>query len=192
MLQEFNFSSTNLDDAFITSTSGTASVDVAMSGNHNWCNLLTGATQDSVAVLQLGDTDVTNKLDLPIATFCIKLEDVDEAEFGFFVEANTPFTANQKGAYFRVSGGELYAVTGDGVDETVTDIGAITTYSQYKIEFTSTQVRFYTEDLRTLRATHTTNITADDMTLKIASTNTTAVARDLRVDGLALMRLRKQ
>jgi sorbitol-specific phosphotransferase system component IIA len=147
-------------------------------------------TANSVVSLILGNTDVTNILDLPVVTFCLNAESNDLAEFGFFVKANTPFTANQKGAYFRFKNGKVYAVTGDGTNETETEIGNISQYSQYKIEITSTDVRFYTEDLRTLRATHTTNITSNDMTLKISLKNQTANNRILKCEGIALMRQR--
>jgi len=192
LLSSWTFASTNLSDDFLVDVTGTADVDVAMVDNHNFCILATGATANSVGVLQLGDDDVTNKLDLSILTAALQLESSDLEEFGFFTEANTPFTANQKGAYFRVVAGELYAVTGDGVDETETDIGPISEYAQYKIEFTSTQVRFYQDDLDVILATHTTNIPSDDITIKFSIKNQTASNRIMRVDALALRRLRKQ
>jgi hypothetical protein len=188
----WTFSSTNLDDDFTTSTSGTASISVGMSNNHNFLNLTTGTTANSVASVRLGNNDVTNKLDTPIFTTALKLESVDLAEFGFFTFAGSPFTANQKGAYFRIVSGILYAVTGNGTTEQTTNLGAISQYEQYKIEFTSTQVRFYVGDLMAIDATHTQSIPSDNLTLKINIKNQDTTNRILRVDGLALTRLRKK
>jgi len=192
LLAEWTFPAHNIPAEFTNAVTGSATVDVGMANNHNSMNLLTGATSSSVASLKLGDTDTTNKLDLPIFTSTIKLESNDLAEFGFFVYANTPFTANQKGAYFRISGGKLYAVTGTGAAETATEIGNLTTYGQYKIEFTSIDVRFYLDDLITPVATHTTTIPTEDITLKVSLKTQTTTPRILRMDGLALMRLREQ
>ena len=192
LLQDWVFSSTNIPDEFTTSLSGTGAIDVYMVNNHNFLNIETVATGSSVASLILGDDDVTNKLDLPIFTTAVRLEDVDLAEYGFFVKAGAPFTANQKGAYFRCTGGNIYAVCGNGVSETAVLIGAYSEYAQYKIEFTSTSVRFYINNLATPEETITTNIPTDDLTLKISAKNQTAAERILRVDGIALMRLRKK
>ena len=190
LLNVWLFPSHVLPADFTTDVSGTASIDTEMSSNHNWLDMETGATGSSVASLRLGDTDTTNKLDLPVATFAINAEDVDLAEFGLFTFANTPFTANQKGIYFRMKTGKVYAVTGDGADETETEIGNYDQFSQYMLVVSSTNVKFYTEDLSTLRATHTTNIPTDDLTLKVSIKNQTADNRILKSDGISLMRLR--
>lgn len=166
-------------------------VSVAMVDNHNFAVMTSGTTAGSIASMCLGSADMTNKLDLPIATFAIQLETVALAEFGFFKAATTPFTANQDGAYFRVSAGVLYAVTGDGAAETTTNLGAPDEYAVYRVEFTSTQVRFYQDDLESAVAIHTANITADDLTLKLSTKVSGGVSQILRTDGVGLTRLRK-
>ena len=192
LIQEWSFSSTSLSNDLTKIEANNGAVNIGMSSNHNFCNLISSTTANGLAVLELGEGDVTNKLDLPVFTTAIKLETSDKIEFGFFVHANAPFTANQKGAYFRISGGKVYAVTGNGTNETITEIGEVNTYEQYKIEFTSTDVRFYVGDIRTIDATHTTNIPTDNLTIKFSVKTNGGVSQIARVDGFALQRLRKR
>lgn len=173
---------------------GTAAI--AMVSGHNFLALISGTTAGSVASLRLGTADMTNKTDLPIMTAAVKVDTILSSELGFFTSAGTPFTANQKGAYFRISASKLYAVTGDGAAETATDITpadfAINKYYILRVEFTSTQVKFYVDDLVTAKATHSNNITTDNLTLKLSTKVSGGVSQILHSDGVGLQRLRKQ
>jgi len=169
---------------------GTAAITIV--NNHNFVVMTSTAAGGGLGSLRLGTGDMTNKLDLAITTMAINLGTTALHEFGFFVAADTPFTANQKGAYFRVSGGTLYAVTGDGAAETTTNLGAPSSYAVYRVEFTSTDVRFYVNDFTASVATHTTNIPTDDLTLKISAKVSGGVSQIIRTDGVRLQRLRKQ
>jgi len=173
-------------------TTGGATVAIAMVNNHNFLVLTTGGGAGDIASVRLGTADMTNKLDLAIATFSVNLQTTYGQEFGFFAAANTPFTTNQRGAYFIVGNGVLYAVTGDGAAETTTNLGTPNAYGIYRIEFTSTQVRFYVDDMVTPVAVHTTNITSDDLTLKASAKTYLFVSQIVRIDGIGLQRLRKK
>ncbi len=169
----------------------------AMVAGHLWITLDSGNASDGhLGTCRLANGDVTNKLDLPILTIAACLEDDDKIEFGFFKNGDTPFTANQDGAYFEMDANVLYAVTGDGAAETrtaVTPAGfAVPEYHVFRIEFTSTQVKFYIDSLVTPVATHTANITPDDLTIKLSAQRVGGVQQIMRADGIGLQRLRKQ
>ncbi|MHA1227919.1 MAG: hypothetical protein ACTSPV_14325 [Candidatus Hodarchaeales archaeon] len=127
----------------------------------------------------------------PIATECI--------EFGFFEDVHVPFTANTDGAYFRVDTNKIYAVTGDGVGETATDVTPATgipEYACYKIELTSTDCKFYIGDMKTPVATHTSvpdeNLPVGDLTMKYSCKNIGGGGGNqvlMYLDGSSLTRL---
>ena len=173
---------------------GTAAIDLV--SGHNFVKIESSVGAGDVGCLRLGTTDMTNKTDLPIATFTIKTDTIQNQEIGFFRAADTPFTANQNGAYFRILAGALYAVTGDGADEEVNDVTPATfninKYYQLRIEFTSTNVRFYIDDMVTPVQTNTTHITTDDLTFKASAGETGSVSQILHRDAFGLMRLRKK
>lgn len=192
IMQIWTFSSVNIPSEFTTLTTGSATINTEMSEYHNFLTIKTGTTSGSIGSLILGNRNVTNRRDLPILTIALKLEKKDQVEFGFFDYSTTPFTSNQKGAYFRISGGKVYSVTGDGTNETVTELGNANTYDQYRIEFTSTDIRFYITNLYSIKATHATNITNDDITIKISAKTYLGNEQIIRVDGIGLKRLRKR
>ena len=192
LTQSWVFSSTNIPDEFTTSTTGSATINVGMHDNHNFLNIVTGTTSGSIGSLILGNANVTNKNDLPVFTIALKLETTDQIEFGFFDYSTSPFTSNQKGAYFKISEGKVYAVTSDGTNKTETEIGEVSTYNQYRIEFTSSDVRFYVGSLYDVDATHTTNITNDNLTIKVSAKTYGSTSQIVRIDGIALTRLRKK
>lgn len=136
--------------------------------------------------------DFTDENDLPVLTVAIDLPTIQAQEFGFFKHSDTPFTANQSGAYFRVAGGILYSVTGTGAAETTTNLGAPNQYGVYRIEFTSSSVKFYVDDLVTPVATHTTHKTTDALNVKISAAVSGGVSQIARCDFIGLTRLRKQ
>ena len=140
-------------------------------------------------------SDVTSPDDLPVLTMAIDLDTPAGAgathEFGFFANAVVPFAANQDAAFFRVTANVLYSVTGAGAAETTSDLGAPGQYGVYRVEFTSTSVKFYVDDLVTAVATHAANITAADLNIKFSAQAVAAGAQVLRSDFVGLTRLRK-
>ncbi|MFA5084070.1 MAG: hypothetical protein WC475_01630, partial [Candidatus Paceibacterota bacterium] len=146
--------------------------------------------------MRLGTADMTNATDLPVATFTIKTDTILNSEIGFFKSADTPFTANQDGAYFRISASKIWAVTGDGAAEEAVDVTplgfGINKYYQLRIEFGSTWVKFYIDDLETEVSSNTTHITADDLTFKASSAVSGGVSQIIKLDGFGMTRLRKK
>lgn len=192
VLGYWTFSSTNIPAEFSEVETNNGTVTVGMTDNHNFCVLTSSVTAGGLAALVLGTDDVTNKLDLPEFNTAVQLATTAQHEFGFFTYAGVPFTANQNGAYFRVASNVLYAVTGSGAAETTTNLGPPNEYDIYRIEFTSTHVKFYVGATSTASADHTANIPSVDLTLKLASKVSGGVSQIMRIDGLALQRLRKQ
>lgn len=182
-----------------TQTTGATVPVVSMTDNHAFLVLNSTADVGDIATIRhkRGGTagDITHKNDLPIITMSVQLDTPGGAgtthEFGFFRSAITPFTLNQDGAYFRVVANVLYAVTGDGAAETTTNLGVPLEYDVYRIEFTSTQVRFYVGSLTSIVATHTTHITAQELTAKLSTIGVAAGAQILNSDFVGLTRLRK-
>ena len=164
----------------------------------------TGGTTSNVSSMRymLGGAagNITSIDDLPIMTFTMQIDTVHTAgkvvEAGLIPSATALFTANQDGAYFRVNNDTLYAVTGDGANETATDLGAFDEYAQYRILITTsgatTRVYFYVDDMVNAAATHTTNLPNADMTIKISVISANNVDSTIRVDACALQVLRKQ
>ena len=136
--------------------------------------------------------------DAPIMTTAVWLEAYHTAglvaEFGLIDSASAAaFTANQDGAYFRVDGNLLLAVTGDGAAETTTDItptGGIPEYGHYRIELNSTNCLFYVDDMETPAATHTANLPDNDLTIKYSLQSQNNVDSKMYVDAVGLSRNR--
>ncbi|GAI64097.1 unnamed protein product, partial [marine sediment metagenome] len=61
------------------------------------------------------------------------------------------------------------SVTSDGAVEDTTNLGAPSQYGSYRIEFTSTQVLFYIDDMKTPVSTHTLRIPVVDLTFKFST-----------------------
>lgn len=172
-------------------TSGGAGINIGMVDNHLYCNLTSGVNAGANVFIDLGGIEITNKLDLPKATFSIRLSTTKRHEFGFLRHVDTPFTANQRGAYFRVENDVLFAVTGDGTAETPTDLGFPNEYGVYRIEFTSTTVDFYVDDMTTKKASHVNNIPSEDFTIRLTTKTYDTTSQILRTDGVGLERGRK-
>jgi len=168
---------------------GTAAI-ILVSG-HNFAVMTSGTTASSIASMRLGTTDTTSPGDLPSFHVAVQLATVALAEFGFFVAATVPFTANQEGAYFRVSAGVLYAVTSTGAAETATSLGAPDEYAVYWVDINSSDVRFYQDTRSSPLATHTTNLPSSNLTIKLSTKVSGGVSQILRCDGAGLTRLRK-
>ena len=137
--------------------------------------------------------------DNPIMTAAVwveAFEPVDEVvEFGLQDNAVAPFTANQDGAYFLINDGVLYAVTGDGAAETVTDVtpvGGIPEYGHYRIELTASLCNFYVDNMEVIAAGHTTNLPDSDLTMSFAARNDGNTTAEVYVDSVGLERRRYQ
>jgi len=183
---------------------GASTVLWAMTANHAAVELVTPANTDDIATMRLelgaAVSNVTHPDDLPIMTFGLDIDTVHDAagvansvvEIGFQDDSDALFTVNQHHAIFRVYNGNLYGVTGDGAAETETLIAAYSQYGQYRIEILSDRVKFYVDDMVNAAATNTTHNPAADLTMKFSVRSKNNTASTIRIDGLALARLRKQ
>ena len=187
------------DDWDTAQTTGATAPTVSLVNDHAFMTLDSTVDVGDIASIrkELAGAvgNITDPDDLPVMTMTIRLVSPAAAgtthEFGLFASATTPFTANQNGAYFRVVANVLYAVTGDGAAETTTAIASPNEYGVYRIEFTSTQVKFYVDDLENAVATHNTHITSSNLTMKLSVIGVAAGAQILRSDFVGLTRLRK-
>jgi len=139
--------------------------------------------------------NITHINDSPTMITRIGIIDYDAtincAEWGLFDSANTPFTANQDGAYFRLDTDVLYAVTGSGAAETATDITPISgvdVFAQYVIELTATECKFYIDDREVPVATHLLTLPDSDLTMKYSTQTAAAVQTVIRTDAICLER----
>lgn len=185
-------------------TAGGSAPVWSMTSNHAWVVLNTGGVTDQISSMrhELGGavSNITNADDLPVLTLTMQIVQVHDAagvansviEFGFQDDSDALFTQNQHHAIFRVYNGKVHAVTGDGAAETETEIADYDEYGQYRIEFTSTQVRFYVDDLTSPAATHTANLPTADLTIKVSVRSKNNVDSTVNVDALGWRRLRKQ
>ena len=136
--------------------------------------------------------------DSPILTTAVWLEAYHTAglvaEFGLIDSASAAaFTANQDGAYFRIDGNKLYAVTGSGAAETATDITpvlGIPEYGHYRIHLQATKCDFYVDDMAVVATSHTTNLPDNDLTIKYSLQSQNNVDSKMYVDAVGLSRAR--
>ena len=139
--------------------------------------------------------NITSPADLPILTFSLQIVQVHTSgkvvEAGLLNSSDALFTDNVSGAYFRINNNTLYAVTGDGANETATSIGSFNEYGVYRIEILSSSVKFYVDDMVTPKATHTTNMPSTNLTAKLSIQSQNNVDSTMRLDGIALQILRK-
>jgi hypothetical protein len=181
---------------------GTAPV-VALTDSHTSVYLVTGAATDQTSSMRLEmattASDITAKEDAPVLTLALWLDSyhtaLNVAEFGLIPYATALFTANQDGAYFRISGNILYAVTGNGAAETATDITpalGIPEYGNYKIELADSSAKFYVTDMEAPAATITATLPNNDLTIKISVRSKNNVNTKAYLDGVALKRNRYQ
>ena len=138
--------------------------------------------------------NVTNLVGLPIANMAVELGgltgDNNTHQFGLVDSPSIPFNPLDDGAFFRISNNIISAVTSDGAVETETVIGAPNQFGNYRIEFNSTDVRFYIDDLVNPVAVHTTNIPIVDLTFKFTTALRAGGANTMSVQSFALSVLR--
>ena len=184
-------------------TAGGSAPVVALQDSHVFVYLNTGATTDQTSSMRLEmattASDITAKEDAPVLTMALWMEAyhtaLNVAEFGLIPYGTALFTANQDGAYFRISANKLYAVTGNGAAETATDITpgtGIPEYGNYKIELTDSNAKFYVDNMETAAATITTTLPDNDLTIKISIRSKNNVDTSAYLDGVALKRNRYQ
>lgn len=115
--------------------------------------------------------DITSHVAQPRMTMALDVQTptADNAthEFGLFSSANVPFAANQNGCFFRIDNNVLFAVSSDGAAETTTNLGAPDQFATYRVRHTATHDYFYVDDMVTPAATHTTDISAAELTMKL-------------------------
>jgi len=198
---EADFCNSSIAAKFDTAqTSGGSAPVVVLYDHHAMAYLDTGATTNNISSMRMmlgaAAGNITYVDDAPIMDMQVGLAAFHTAgivaEFGM-IKSDTAaaFTANQNGAYFRVNANKLYAVTGTGAAETATDVtpaGGISTWQHYRIELTGTTCKFYIGDMETAVATSTTNLPADDMTIKFSMKSQNNVDSKMYVGGAGLLR----
>ena len=197
--------SESISESWDTSQTSGGSVPVwgkigSNGSGHAFVILNTGAVTGKISSmrLKLGGSagNVTSPDDLPIFTATINISAISTTgnvvEFGFFENSVSPFTANQKGAYFRIKNDQLYAVSGTGTAETEALIGSISTYNQYRIEFGSSNIKYYVNDMASYKVSIATNRPISDLTIKISVISANNVDSTIRTDGVSFVRLRKK
>jgi len=112
-------------------------------------------------------------------------------EFGFFVTATTPFTANQNGAFFRIDNNVLWAVSSNGAAETKTNLGAPSLYAVYMIKHTAAGDFFYIDDLEAAAATHLTTLSVADLTIKLTCAQRAAGVNEMDCQAIWFSGLRQ-
>lgn len=182
-------------------TSGGTAPTVTLTDSHTGVYFITGATTDQTSSMRLEmattASDITAKEDNPVITMALWLDTYhtagNVAEFGLIPYATNLFTALQDGAYFRINDNKIYGVTGNGAAETATDItpaAGITEYGVYKIELTTSNAKFYIDDMETAVLTQTLTLPNNDLTIKISVRSKNNVDTKAYLDGVAIKRSR--
>jgi len=183
-----------------TNAAGVAPV-ITFTDHHSFVFLNSGAAQLDWSLLKYefngAPGNITHAANAPIFTSAVWLNKYDVVniigEWGLMNNAVAPTLANKDGAYFRVDGNALYAVTGDGAAETTTDITPVTglpEYGNYRIELTETECKFYVDDMDTLAATHAANLPDSDLTIFYYADSGGVADTEMYVDGVGLTRFR--
>lgn len=139
--------------------------------------------------------DITSHVAEPTMTMVLDVQTptADNAthEFGLFSSANALFAANQNGAFFRIDNNVLFAVSSDGAGETATNLGAPGQFAQYRIKHTASHDYFYVDNLVTAAATHTTDISAAELTMKLTCADRAGGDNYINCQALCLCTLRQ-
>ena len=139
--------------------------------------------------------DITNHLAQPSVHMALNVETptADNAthEFGLMANAGLPFAGNQDGAFFRIDNNVLFAVSSDGAGETTTNLGAPNQFGNYKILHTATSDTFFVDDNETPVATHITNLSTADLTIKLTCADRAGGDNYLNIQATCLCVLRQ-
>ena len=142
-----------------------------------------------------GQSNITDHNAGPELTMSIDVQSptADNAthEFGLMDDAAAPFAANQNGTFFRIDNDVLFAVSSDGAGETATNLGAPSQFAVYRVRHTATHDYFYVDDLETPVATHTTDISAGAMTIKLTCADRAGGDNYLNCQAVCLCVLRQ-
>ncbi len=174
---------------------------IAFVDHHSFVFLNSGAAQLDWSLMKYAFNGAPGNItyidDAPIFTAAVWLEKYDAVniigEWGLMNNAEDPTLANKDGAYFRIDGNALLAVTGDGAAETTTDITPATgipEYGHYRIELTGTNCLFYVDDMDTVAANHTANLPDSDLTIFFYADSGGVADTEMYVDGVGLSRFR--
>lgn len=181
-------------------TSGGSAPVSTFYDHHAMVILNTGGVTGQISSMRLmrggAVGNVTYIDDAPIFTMAVGLTAFHTAglvaEFGLIDSATAAaFTANQDGAYFRISDNVLYGVTGTGAAETAVDItpvGGIDVWAAYRVELTSSYAKFYINDMKTPVLTQTLTLPNSDLTPKFSIQSQNNVDSTMYVDGCGLTR----
>jgi len=195
------FLSSAVADSYDTSQTaggGVAPV-VALVDSHTSAEMDTGASDNAISSMQkmMGGTmeNITSYEDNPCLTIAITLDtypnDTECVEFGLKDSADTPFTANQSGAYFRIDNNKIYAVTGTGAAETATDVTpalGIPAHGVYRIILGSSNAMFYIDDMEDVVRTETATLPTGELTAVISCQNLGGAGKDvlMYVDAVSI------
>ncbi len=139
--------------------------------------------------------DITNHTALPEMTMAIDVQTptADNAthEFGLFSSANALFAANQNGCFFRIDNNVLFAVSSDGAAETATNLGAPSQFAVYRVVHGAATDYFYVDDMVTAAATHTTDISGANLTMKLTCADRAGGDNYLNCQAVCLCTLRQ-
>ena len=183
-------------------TAGGVNPVLAFQDHHSFAYLNTGGVTGQISSMRYefngAAGNITYINDTPILTTAVWMEAYHTAglvaEFGLIDSATAAaFTANQDGAYFRIDGNVLYAVTGSGAAETTTDVTpalGISEYGHYRIHLQATKCDFYVDDMETVATSHTNNLPDADLTLKYSIQSQNNVDSKMYVDAAGLTRFR--
>lgn len=183
-------------------TAGGVAPVLAFIDHHTFAELNTGGVTGQISSMRYefngAAGNITYLDDAPIMTTAVWMEAYHTAglvaEFGLINSATAAaFTALQDGAYFRVEGNTLLAVTGNGAAETTTDLGPISglpEYGHYRIELTGSNCLFYVDDMETPAHTETLTLPDSDLTIKYSIQSQNNVDSFMYVDAAGLTRNR--
>jgi hypothetical protein len=183
----------------VTQCTGAGTADVSNAGGHVDLILDTNPNNGDISSARMMCTgsaaDITAYFDEPVVTMAVCLASVvmtsRKFEFGLFVSADTPFTANKARACFYLDGATLYAVTSDGVNETSVSLGTFTMYGVYRIELTETMAKFYRDDLDGVLASIATTLPLVPLTIKYSAMAGALGEALLYTDFCGLTRLKR-
>lgn len=185
-------------------TAGGVAPVIVLEDHHTFAYLNTGGVTGQISSMRHefngAAGNITHIDNAPIMTTAVWLNTYHTAglvaEFGLINSASAAaFTANQDGAYFRIDGDVLYAVTGTGAAETLTDVtpvAGIPEFGHYRIELTGTLCNFYVDDMEVVAAAHTNNFPDSDLTIKYSLQSQNNVDSKMYVDAVGLSRNRYQ
>jgi len=195
---EFSFITPALDVLWDLGHNGTGvNPTINFTDHHTFAFLDGGPANDDTSFMSYerggAPGNITSIQDNPVMTTAVWFNQYDTTgkvfEFGLIDNAETPFVANNHGAYFRLKDNLLYAVTGNGIAETEEDITpfiGMPEFAHCRIELSSTNAIFYVDDMETASATITATLPTNDLTIRYSARTNATTNSYLYVDAVGL------